>query len=103
LVPIAKTRPVISAIEDYYDWLRPHCSAFDVWMTTYVHALDGPAGIADWFAGSALRPFLEPLNEEERDNFLARYIRELEHAYRSQPDGKTLLAYPRLFIVATKR
>jgi trans-aconitate 2-methyltransferase len=103
LVPIAKTRPVIAAIEDYYEWLRPLCADFDVWMTTYVHPLDGPAGIADWFAGSALRPFLDPLNEKERELFLGRYRRELADAYPLQRDGKALLAYPRLFIVATKR
>ncbi len=43
LVPIAKTQPLIAAYEDYYDWLRPAASQVDIWITTYVHPLDGAA------------------------------------------------------------
>ena len=73
LVPVAKTQPLIAGYEDYYDWLRPAASQVDIWMTTYVHPLDGPQSIADWFAGSSLQPFLERLDDEERCEFLARY------------------------------
>ena len=73
LVPIAKTQPLIAGYDDYYEWLRPVASRVDVWMTTYVHPLDGPQGIADWFAGSTLQPFLERLDDKERGEFLARY------------------------------
>ena len=102
LVPIAKTQPLIAAYEDYYDWLRPAASAIDIWMTTYVHPLNGPQSIADWFAGSTLQPFLERLGDEERCEFLARYRNGLKNAYPAQPDGTTLFAYPRFFIVAVK-
>jgi trans-aconitate 2-methyltransferase len=61
LVPIAKTRPMIGALDLYYQLLRPVCSKIDIWQTTYVHPLDGPDDIVDWFEGSGLRPFLEPL------------------------------------------
>ena len=73
LVPIAKTQPLIAGYEDYYDWLRPQASRVDVWTTTYVHPLEGPQSIADWFAGSTLQPFLERLDDDERCEFLARY------------------------------
>jgi trans-aconitate 2-methyltransferase len=103
LVPIAKTQPMIASFEDYYEWLRPVASRIDMWMTTYVHALEGPEGIADWFAGSALQPFLERLSDDERCLFLARYREGLRDAYPAQSDGKILLAYPRLFIVAIRK
>ena len=102
LVPIAKTQPLIAGYDDYYEWLRPVASRVDVWMTTYVHLLDGPQGIADWFAGSTLRPFLERLDDRERGEFLARYRSGLKQAYPIQSDGKTLFPYPRLFIVAMR-
>jgi len=102
LVPIAKTRPLIADYESYYDWLRPAASRVDIWMTTYVHPLDGSQSIADWFAGSTLQPFLERLADEERCEFLARHRSGLKDAYPAQPDGRTLFAYPRLFIVAVK-
>jgi len=102
LVPVAKTQPLIAEFESYYDWLRPAASQIDIWMTTYVHPLDGAHSIADWFAGSTLQPFLERLGDEERCEFLARYRAGLKDAYPAQPDGRTLFAYPRLFIVALK-
>jgi len=102
LVPIAKTRPVIASVNEYYEWLRPLSRRLEIWETTYVHALDGAQGIVDWFAGSALRPFLEPLDENGRKAFLARYREELVKDYKPQSDGRILLPYPRLFIVATR-
>ncbi len=93
---------MISEFEDYYRWLRPAASRIEIWMTTYVHVFDGAEGVADWFAGSALRPYLELLSDDERCAFLARYRDGLREAYPVQPDGKVLLAYPRLFIVATR-
>jgi trans-aconitate 2-methyltransferase len=102
LVPIAKTRPVIGALDFYYQLLTPVCSKIDIWQTTYVHPLDGPDDFVAWFEGSALRPFLELLSPSECEAFLARYRAELSAGYPKQPDGKVLLSYPRLFFVAQK-
>jgi trans-aconitate 2-methyltransferase len=49
-----------------------------------------------------LQPFLERLDDDERCEFLARYRAGLKEAYPVQSDGRTLFAYPRLFIVAIK-
>lgn len=102
LVPVAKTQPIIGQFEEYYEWLRPVASHVEIWATTYVHPLDGPQSIADWFAGSTLQPFLERLSDDERCEFMARYRSGLQQAYPVQSDGKTLFAYPRLFIVAIR-
>ena len=102
LVPIAKTRPVIGSAEDYYHLLAPSSAQFEIWETNYVHPLDGPKGIVEWFEGSALRPFLDPLSPAERKAFLTRYERELSAAYSTQPNGKVLLRYPRLFFIAQR-
>jgi trans-aconitate 2-methyltransferase len=102
LLPIAKTRAVIGAYSDYYRWLRPLGAKLEIWQTTYIHVLDGVGELVDWFRGSGLRPFLNPLDESEREQFIARYMDELAAAYPSEPDGRVLFLYPRLFIVATK-
>ncbi len=102
LMPVAKSRAVIAGWQDYYDWLRPLCARLELWQTTYVHPLDGPQGVVDWFAGSGLRPFLDPLSPAERLNFLDTYRREIDQAYDRRPDGRILLPYPRLFIIAVK-
>ena len=64
--------------------------------------LDGPKGIVEWFEGSALRPFLDPLNPDERRAFLARYEAALSTSYATQSNGKVLLRYPRLFFIAQR-
>ncbi|HLW91944.1 MAG TPA: trans-aconitate 2-methyltransferase [Roseiarcus sp.] len=102
LLPIAKTRAVIGAYSDYYRWLKPLGAKLEIWQTTYVHALNGVGELVDWFRGSGLRPFLNPLDDDEREQFIARYMEELAAAYPSEPDGRVLFLYPRLFIVATK-
>jgi trans-aconitate 2-methyltransferase len=73
LAPIVHAQPVIAAFEDYYEWLAAAGAKVEVWTTTYVHTLDGAQGVVDWFAGSGLRPFLDPLDEAEREAFLSRY------------------------------
>ena len=102
LVPIAKTQPLIAGYDDYYDWLRPCRFAGRRLDDDLRSPLDGPHSIADWFAGSTLQPFLERLGDDERCEFLARYRTGLKEAYPVQSDGRTLFAYPRLFIVAVK-
>jgi trans-aconitate 2-methyltransferase len=103
LVPIAKTRAVIATHTDYYSWLRPLSAKLEIWQTTYVHPIAGVDAVVDWFRGSALLPFLAPLNADERTEFLARYRRELAEAYDVEPDARELLfLYPRLFLLVRK-
>ena len=87
----------------YYGALRGKVARLDVWRTTYFHALAGGAGaVVEWFKGSGLRPFLDPLDDNERKEFLARYQAAIAAAYPAFPDGTVLLPFPRLFIVATR-
>jgi trans-aconitate 2-methyltransferase len=86
----------------YYDLLRPHCRHLDVWHITYNHVMAGPQAIVEWFKGSALRPFLNALDGAMRDDFVAAYTAEIAKAYPARYDGKVLLRFPRLFIVAAR-
>jgi trans-aconitate 2-methyltransferase len=87
----------------YYDLLRPHSARVDVWRTTYHHVLPGGSdAVVEWFKGSGLRPYLDPLDATEREEFLTVYRSEIARAYPVLPDGSVLLPFPRLFIVATR-
>lgn len=86
----------------YYALLEPLCARVDVWRTTYFHPLQGHDAIVEWFKGSALRPFLAPLDGDMRDGFVAAYTAKIARAYPACFDGKVLLRFPRLFIVAVR-
>ena len=87
----------------YFEWLQPHCAEVDVWRTTYHHPLaGGHAAVVEWFKGSALRPYLQPLSEDEQKAFLDAYLTAISEAYPALADGSVLLPFPRLFIVARR-
>jgi trans-aconitate 2-methyltransferase len=102
LLPIAKTRSTTEAFEAYYAMLRPFCRSIEIWQTTYVHPLDGVHAIVEWMKATGLGPFIQPLDDAERRDYLVAYTAELACAYPVQSDGKVLLRFPRLFILARK-
>jgi len=98
----AAARGDLPAPETYYDLLGPGCSHIDIWHSIYNHALATPQAIVEWFKGSSLQPFLAVLDAGARERFLAAYSEEIARAYKPRFDGKVLLRFPRLFIVAVR-
>jgi trans-aconitate 2-methyltransferase len=102
LAGASAAREAIGAFADYHAALSPHCADIDVWRTTYVHVLPGPDAIVEWLKGTGLRPFLAPLAPNGREAFLAQYRDAIAAAYPPLADGRVLLPFPRLFIVASR-
>ena len=96
------TRGDLPTPGDYYDLLRPLARHLDVWHIVYNHVMAGPETIVEWFKGSALRPFLDALDDRARGAFLTDYTARIARAYPTRYDGKVLLRFPRLFIVASR-
>ncbi len=86
----------------YYDILAPHVTRLDIWETEYVHVLEGADPVVDWTKGTGLSPYLKPLDEAERAGFLADYTARIARAYPRRADGRTLMPFRRLFIVALR-
>jgi len=93
----------LGSLEDYYAWLLATGCEVDIWQTTYVHPLSGARAIVEWFKSTGLKPYLDPLTSEERVAFEDTYEAAIADAYPAQADGRVLLRFPRLFIVAQKR
>jgi trans-aconitate 2-methyltransferase len=96
------TRSEILEATEYYDMLKPQCSHLEIWHTLYQHAVDGYDAVIAMFVSTGLKPYIDPLSESERTEFLAAYKTELRKHYPLQADGKVLFRFPRLFIVAKK-
>ncbi|MGC5778163.1 trans-aconitate 2-methyltransferase [Methylobacterium sp. NFXW15] len=87
----------------YYDLLAPLADEVDVWRTTYHHRMTDAAAIVSWVSATGLRPFIDPLDEAQRAGFLAAYEAAIDASYPPRTDGRRLLAFPRVFIVARRR
>ena len=92
----------IFTTEIYYDLLRPHAATLDLWETIYTHVLTGEDAVVEWAAGSSLRPFLDKLPPDVRQQYRAAYANALRPHYPRRPDGTTLLPFRRLFMVACR-
>jgi trans-aconitate 2-methyltransferase len=86
----------------YYDLLKPVCARIDLWHSVYNHVLASPQAIVEWFKGSSLQPYLSLLDAAARNEFLAAYTGKIAAGYKARFDGKILLKFPRLFIVAVR-
>ena len=84
----------------YFDWLRPHASAVDIWETEYLQVLEGEDAVLEWIKGSALVPVRDTLDADGYAAFTARFGQALREAYPRRSDGTTLLPFRRLFMVA---
>ena len=86
----------------YYDALAPLAARFDIWRTAYQHPLADAGAIVEFVRATGLRPFLDALDDAERGAFVAEYKACIAAAYPPRADGRVLLAFPRLFIVARR-
>jgi len=88
---------------DYYDLLAPFARHVEIWETEYLQVLDGADPVVEWTKGTALKPYLDALSDEERPAFLADYRARMARAYPPRADGRTLFPFRRIFIVASAR
>jgi len=98
----ARQRADLLPAAGYYDLLAPRAAQVEVWRTIYQHPMDSPRAIVDWVRGTALKPFVDGLPAALQADYLAEYERRIAQAYPPRADGRRLLAFPRLFIVATR-
>jgi trans-aconitate 2-methyltransferase len=88
--------------EACFNVLKPLSRDLDIWETSYLHVLEGEDAVYRWVSATGLRPYLDALDGNAREDFIADYKTRLNRAYPRRADGTTLLPFQRLFVVATK-
>ena len=83
----------------YFDLLSPLARRINIWETTYFQVLEGKNAVLEWTRSTALRPFVQALDETSVEAFEAEYAERLLEAYPHRRDGSTLYPFSRLFIV----
>ncbi|KAF9885593.1 hypothetical protein FE257_012799 [Aspergillus nanangensis] len=96
-------RDAIESPTEIYDQLKPLSSTVSIFRTAYHHSLENHSAIVEWVKGTGLRPYVDPLDPQQKQEFLDQYLKRLEAAYPSTIDGKVLLPYPRLFVIAVRK
>ena len=99
--PVLREHPV-EPPAFYHEILAPVAAELDIWETTYMQELEGGNAAAEWLKGSALKPVLDALDDDEREAFFDAYSALVGKAYPRRPGGKTLFPFRRVFIVAKK-
>ncbi|MFI5757537.1 trans-aconitate 2-methyltransferase [Streptomyces sp. NPDC051569] len=100
-----RTRPAGNVLEpaDYFARLTALGCETDIWETTYLQLLTGEDAVLDWVRGTALRPVLTALDDDEkaREEFTVQYRDLLHEAYPPGPGG-TVFPFRRIFAIARR-
>lgn len=86
----------------YYDILSPLVKDVELWETNYNHIISGHEGIVEWYKSTGMKPYLEKLNESEKDEFADGVLAKIRNEYQKQEDGNVLFPFRRLFFVVYK-
>ena len=86
---------------DYLGILLDAGCAADAWETTYLQVLPGPDPVLDWVRGTALRPVMAALDDDDARRFEAEYAAALRDAYPRSVHG-TVFPFRRIFAVGRK-
>ena len=94
-------RPFVETPDWYAQTVRRAGFGIEVWETIYHQLLDGRDAVLEWMKGTALRPVLSRLPEQQHGAFLAVYGERLAAAYPPGPHG-TPFPFRRLFFIAQR-
>ena len=97
-------QPRVMAPIDYFRLLAP-LGTIEVWETDYVQRLDPVESahpVRRFTEATAMRPFLDRLEDAEARAFVVRYEEALAAAYPAEPDGSVLFPLRRLFLIMTR-
>jgi trans-aconitate 2-methyltransferase len=94
--------PTSHGPDDYARLLLEVGCEVDAWETTYLHVLTGEDPVFRWVSGTGARPTLQALPDDLRPDFEDEFKALLREAYPADADGRVILPFRRIFVVAHK-
>lgn len=89
-------------LNEYYDIFNRYYSDIDLWQTNYIHQMKDHASIIEFVKGTALIPYLERLNDKQKDDFIKMLYAKIKQHYVECENGTILFEFKRIFIIAKK-
>lgn len=86
--------------EEYYDILSGITEHFTIWQTSYMHIMNSCAEVVKRYCGSRLQPYLAAFSQDGKNEFLADVENRLRQYYRPRANGRIVIQFPRLFMIA---
>ena len=87
----------------YYDLLgKAKISHPILWETEYFQEMPDYHYLFDWAKGTFLRPVLNEMDDENKNQFTKAYLSAIAKEYPRQANHKILLPFRRIFIVAAQ-
>lgn len=87
----------------YYDLLAQMPCRFSLWETSYVHVMPTHQQILEMIQSAGLKPYLDDIaSDAQRVAFAQEVLQHLPTIYKSQPDGRVLFPFKRLFLLVGK-
>jgi trans-aconitate 2-methyltransferase len=111
LATSARWRPLLAGLQlnrqtaspaAYLDLLASEGCEVNAWESTYLHVLTGEDPVLRWYRGTALRPVLGALDQDQAAEFTAEFGAAMRQAYPAAQYG-TVLPFRRVFVVAVRR
>lgn len=87
---------------DYFDLLSVLSSDFSIWKTIYFHRMPSQYSIIEWYRSTGLKPYLEVLSDNKKEEFEKAVFEEVKKVYPVQKNGEVIFRFPRLFFIAKK-
>ncbi len=88
-------------VADYYNiFTEAKVAELQLWETEYIQVMNNHQDIFNWVKGTGLRPILAKLEKTEQAEFEQAYVAAITQKYSLQQNGKVLLPFRRLFMVA---
>ena len=101
LAGVLRHEDAVAEPAEYLAMLQAEGFAAEAWETTYLHVLQGPDPVLQWVRGTALRPILAALDEDDARRFEREYAALLLEAYPPDEHG-TVFQFRRIFCVGRK-